>query len=297
MNPNTEVPVRLAPSSRVLRRIYSLSGNLCAFPECRQLMFDENGNFVGKVCHIEAAMPGGERFNSKMSNEDRRQFENLILMCEQHHIETDNTEKYTVEIMKQMKEMHERKYSEDIIEQKILNELRDYTKINSDFIKVESLEALFDTLDPEGNARYRRTIEEIENDVFAFNETIAKFLTLSIASRRVFLIALNHSHHPVSLNRENEEVLYVDFREIGNVMGKTWHEIESNIREIEAKKLMHIHEVSLSNDFFEDRYVVANATPDFIEGDFIWLNIKKYCELTGRCIVSFVECLDFSSLD
>ena len=68
MNPNTEVPVRLAPSSRVLRRIYSLSGNLCAFPECRQLMFDENGNFVGKVCHIEAAMPGGERFNSKMSN-------------------------------------------------------------------------------------------------------------------------------------------------------------------------------------------------------------------------------------
>ena len=115
---------RLAPKQEVLRELYIKSGNECAYPGCHNVLVDENGNFVGEVCHIEAAMPGGERFNPNMTNEDRRSFGNLMLMCHQHHVVTDDVEKYTVEKLKEMKRNHEAKYS-GIIGQ-MMNSITDY---------------------------------------------------------------------------------------------------------------------------------------------------------------------------
>ena len=81
---------RLAPKQEILRELYIKSGNECAYPGCHNVLVDENGKFVGEVCHIEAAMPGGERFNPNMTNEDRRSFGNLMLMCHHHHVVTDD---------------------------------------------------------------------------------------------------------------------------------------------------------------------------------------------------------------
>ena len=115
---------RLAPKQEVLRELYIKSGNECAYPGCHNVLVDENGKFVGEVCHIEAAMPGGERFNPNMTNEDRRSFGNLMLMCHQHHVVTDDVERYNVEKMKEMKRNHEAKYS-GIIGQ-MMNSITDY---------------------------------------------------------------------------------------------------------------------------------------------------------------------------
>ncbi|QED48347.1 hypothetical protein FSZ17_14485 [Cytobacillus dafuensis] len=49
-----------------------------AFPSCKKTILNDTGNFVGQVCHIEAAMPGGERFNPNQTNGERRAFSNLI---------------------------------------------------------------------------------------------------------------------------------------------------------------------------------------------------------------------------
>ena len=46
---------RLQPKGNTLRELFLKSGNLCAFPGC--LMMDPEGNFIGEVCHIEAAEP------------------------------------------------------------------------------------------------------------------------------------------------------------------------------------------------------------------------------------------------
>ena len=94
---------RLAPKQEVLRELYIKSGNQCAFPECHNVLVDEKGNFVGEVCHIEAAMPGGERFNPNMTNEERRSYDNLLLMCHHHHVVTDDVKEYTVERLKKIK--------------------------------------------------------------------------------------------------------------------------------------------------------------------------------------------------
>lgn len=61
---------------------------------------------LSNICHIEDAEVGG-RFNPKMTDKERASFENLILLCPNHHIETNNIGKYTVDSLKEMKQKHE----------------------------------------------------------------------------------------------------------------------------------------------------------------------------------------------
>ena len=74
---------RLTPKSETLRELFLKSGNQCAFPDCDARMIDKEGNFIGQLCHIEAAEDGGPRFNANMSNEERRAYENLMLIPNQ----------------------------------------------------------------------------------------------------------------------------------------------------------------------------------------------------------------------
>lgn len=295
---NEEV-TRLKPSPATVRRLFAHSGNLCAFPDCENLMIDKNGDFIGQICHIEAAMPRGERFNHNMTNEDRREFRNLVLMCYEHHIKTNREDIYSVEKMKEIKANHERKYSDNIVEQKILDSLQDYTEINSFFVKPNTLEHMFDVIYKADNDKYRRGIEEIEEDVEAFNAAINAFLTLSLPSRKIFLIALRHSHHPLrSNNYINEEELFVDIREVANVMMKeSYQSIKQNFDEIVAKGLMVYDEVDLPGGWIEYRHIISNVTPSSDSGAYVWLKLKKYCLLTNKNIITFVEKLDFSELD
>jgi len=107
MNEETK---RLSPLKDTLNRLFAFSGNECAFPGCTSKLIDDEDNFIGQVCHIEAAMKGGQRFNKAQNNEDRRKFENLLLMCYPHHIKTDNVTKYPIEALKQIKENHEKRF-------------------------------------------------------------------------------------------------------------------------------------------------------------------------------------------
>jgi len=99
---------RLTPKRDVVRALFARSGNRCAFPGCTAHLVNERNLFVGQICHIEAAEPGGERYNPQQTDDNRRDYHNLILMCYPHHVETNDVEVYTVEILKQMKEYHER---------------------------------------------------------------------------------------------------------------------------------------------------------------------------------------------
>ena len=123
-----EVAKRLEPTKETLRELFLKSGNLCAFPGCSRLIMDQDGVFVGQICHIEAAEEGGERFNKDSNNEERRQFKNLLLMCYEHHQDTNDVVKYSVARMVEIKKKHETKVS-DFIE-KTLFDVSDQTKLN-----------------------------------------------------------------------------------------------------------------------------------------------------------------------
>lgn len=101
---------RLTPKRDVVRALFARSGNRCSFPGCTAHLVNERNLFVGQICHIEAAEPGGERYNPQQTDDERRDYHNLILMCYPHHVETNNVETYTVDTLKQMKEHHERAF-------------------------------------------------------------------------------------------------------------------------------------------------------------------------------------------
>jgi len=105
-----EIVKRLAPTKDTLTLLFSLSGNVCAFPDCNKALFNVENTFVGQVCHIESARVGGERFNADSTNEERRQYSNLMVMCYEHHKVTDNVEVYPTHKMRQIKSDHENRF-------------------------------------------------------------------------------------------------------------------------------------------------------------------------------------------
>ncbi len=115
---------RKHPTELTIKRLFSRSGNRCAFPDCNQIIATDEGHLVGEVCHIEAASKGGERYNPQQSEDERASFENLIILCRNHHAVTNDTVKYTVDVLRKMKADHEVKFSRQSYEvpQNILSE-------------------------------------------------------------------------------------------------------------------------------------------------------------------------------
>lgn len=119
---------RLQPTPTVIKRLFALSGNQCAYPGCLEKIVDEHGTVIGEICHIEAAEEGGERYNENSNDEYRRSFDNLILMCSNHHKKTDNVIVYDTVKLRQFKVQHESQnnnilyyISDEIINQSIQN--------------------------------------------------------------------------------------------------------------------------------------------------------------------------------
>jgi hypothetical protein len=98
-----------APSERVIKKLFALSKNQCAFASCSTSIVQPGSETVtGEVCHIKAKNPKGPRFDPKQTDEERHGFDNLVLMCGFHHtIIDDQPEIYTVEKLRQIKQTHE----------------------------------------------------------------------------------------------------------------------------------------------------------------------------------------------
>lgn len=94
-------------SQLTIKRLYSNAGNRCAFPDCSTIFTNpDNDTNLSEICHIEDAKPGC-RYNPNMSDEERSSYDNLILLCPNHHVETSNENKFNVEDLKKMKRTHE----------------------------------------------------------------------------------------------------------------------------------------------------------------------------------------------
>lgn len=93
----SKLPTRLSPTPSVLKRLFAHSGNRCSNPDCKIYLVDEDGVLLAKVAHICAAEPKGPRYDKSMSDEARRAYANLILLCGVCHDKVDapvNAAKY-----------------------------------------------------------------------------------------------------------------------------------------------------------------------------------------------------------
>lgn len=95
------------PSQKTIKRLFALSGNRCAFPKC-EIELVQEATVLGEICHIKGASINGPRYDPDQSLADRHDFDNLILLCANHHKVVDDDEvAYTVQRLEEMKHVHE----------------------------------------------------------------------------------------------------------------------------------------------------------------------------------------------
>ncbi|RYG35790.1 MAG: hypothetical protein EON93_06065 [Burkholderiales bacterium] len=176
---------RLTPKPEVLRELYLLSGNMCAMPGCPTVLITSEGVMVGDVCHLAAAEFGGPRFQSNMTNEDRRKATNLMLMCKIHHKIIDSQPaKFSLAKLRDMKKAHEARFKEigQTLQQRFVEQFAD----NTDEVQV-SLPRRLSQLKKFNPDLYEASyVDEIVADVAAYAEK----LSLAPVEYRTFMLAV-----------------------------------------------------------------------------------------------------------
>ena len=101
-------------TSATRRKLAQRVSYKCSFPNCNKvtvgpILSTKDGiHNVGRACHIEAAAPGGPRYNESMTSEERKDINNGIWCCNTHADIIDNdTEMFSVPTLKEWKELAE----------------------------------------------------------------------------------------------------------------------------------------------------------------------------------------------
>src|ERR1700680_259497 len=88
--------------------LITLARGTCYYPNCSTPLFLIVGgkpqpNFM--TAHIRAASPNGPRYFKEMSDDERRQFPNLVLLCLAHHntVDGQDRDKYTIALLERWK--------------------------------------------------------------------------------------------------------------------------------------------------------------------------------------------------
>lgn len=259
---------RLTPKPEVLRELFLKSGNVCAFPDCLHPIVDSNGIYVAQLCHIEAAAIGGPRFNASQSNEQRRQFENLLLMCNRHHKETDDVTRFPVSKMKEIKRSHESKF------EKILDSLAN---------DVYDVALAYEPIPPQSAEAFVEEgwIEEEEIPVYLdeMSQLLQLLHKISPVTRKILLLVVNRadpSNGHFSLN-EFQYVVSMESKEAYN-----------HIAILESYGLLYDDEDS---NLFERKLRLQSITKESPHP--VILLLKEYCEKRSVDLSAILVDLNF----
>lgn len=105
-------------TDKTRKLLWGKSGNRCAM--CRHVLcvdatLEDDESIVGDECHIISKKETGPRYTPSYPNNKLDSYENLILLCRIHHkLIDDQYTTYTAEILKQIKENHEKWVSEQL---------------------------------------------------------------------------------------------------------------------------------------------------------------------------------------
>jgi hypothetical protein len=271
----TEEPRRLTPTYDTVRELYLKSGNECAFPGCNHRMIDESGVFIGEMCHIEAALPGGERFNALQTNEDRRSFPNLMLMCHAHHQVTNDVVSFPVERLREIKAAHEFKFTSAV--EKIRSSISDQTSL--DEIQYASTLARLNAvvgwgLEPE---QLKPMVDEIHE--FAESMKILPHRTRELLS---IIVARGQGYNYIAgmwwaLFDEIVEATHLEPSEIGKHVG-----------------ILERYQIGYLDDDDGKYMIVLRPLPSRWR---IWADLKDFGERTKTPLAEILVDLRFSILD
>jgi len=193
-----------------VRRLDTLSGNECAYPNCTKKLIVEDGiSIISKICHIAAASKEGPRFDEKMTDDERRGFDNLILLCDEHHVIIDNKEnesKYLISLLKKWKSDHEKKILELISSKNLLSKhpLALNKVINAIGSKMDEILDL-----PETENAPNPEIKILFNNVKRYESVIREFAPYQVKLNKIYEIIENEGSTKKELVLHNIKRIYL----------------------------------------------------------------------------------------
>lgn len=187
-----ETDRRLKPTHSTFRYLYLHSGNQCALAECNESLIDTKGSWVGEVAHIHAASDGGPRADKRLTREQRRSQDNLMLLCSNCHKRIDrNPDQYPAEMLKEAKAKHEGRFKQGLGSA----EFKDSS--DQDEIVIPTSFGVWGIDDSDGDiAEYRESVENTAN----------RFSKLPVGTRQFLAHAVRRSN-PCSYASDRLQVL------------------------------------------------------------------------------------------
>lgn len=274
---------------KIVKQLFALSGNLCAFPDCTERIVDSSDTIIGEICHIKGHKPNSARYDPKQTDAERRSFDNLILMCGKHNKIVDdnnNHHKYTVEWLRRVKAQHEAKHrhaknappTSDAIRQFLAKKFVDTSEFDEPHYP-QNLKALMRSLDEKFSK------EEKEQKLVEARELLSKLESLPLVSRK-FLRRL--------LERAESERMSVLLKEIENALGLSRRDLLEELSVLESRGLAEFDE--------EYGYIYIYSHVRFSPGkrerdSHLWIEIKWFCKSNGIELSDLVENLRFDLLD
>lgn len=71
---------RKRPTESTIKALFAKSGNQCSFPKCNHALIDDKNLVIGELCHINAVNKKDARFDPSLSDNELREYDNLILL-------------------------------------------------------------------------------------------------------------------------------------------------------------------------------------------------------------------------
>src|SRR5664279_3106600 len=279
-----EIPKRLTPRAEVTRRLYLASGNRCAFPQCEQALMGSDAVLVGEIAHIEGALPDSTRFNGTMSNEQRRHYDNLLLMCGTHHTVIDSDDRtWTVAKLEDLKRAHEAIYTAAI--DQLRRQVGDITD-GGTFRPAANGLAILDAVGLNATE-----LEECRQDINRFAERLSR---IPVDARSLLAVIVSRGDKTPShvLNSHWSGEFQIPVRVLKSIADCTATELRQHIEVLEHFELLYRDDEPFDGP---PLYVVGNSTPGIG-----WPLLQDIRDLDApeRPVVRHILCdLDFAALD
>jgi hypothetical protein len=254
MAPDELLPLSIAST----QALFGLSGNACAFSGCSERLIDPTGSFVGEIGSIETSDAAGPRHNPEITEVERLHHSNLVLLCRAHKLVTDDEQRYTATLMRDLKRRHE----EPLLAQPDLSE-----------DAPRSLNALARELG------WKLTKQQLDGTLKLYRETVADLRAIPPPARDDLLILLElgkeHSHGDFMFAAHELEA-----------RSRTPNELKTHLQMFSDHNL-----AELGNPEDALPQVVLFGRDGF------WNALKRFCDLTDRSLKLFVRDLRFESLE
>lgn len=272
----TEEVKRLHPTESTIKKLFAYSGNQCAMPDCLTPLVDKTGAMLGKIAHIHGAEKGAARFDKNMTNEQRRAFDNLFLVCGVCHdiIDyKDNVDTYTPDKLKKIKKTHEDRFRR--AERALLQKYTDTTQIVQPTYPT-TLQKLADCYDMPQLANDSDELEGIRDFINRLKELPLqeREFALSVAER---------------MRRQKEEKLPVD--DVAGAFQISQGKLKKHMDLLRHHGLGDIDEGHNPGEYFVS---LGTRKPWDVNP---WIEILDFCERMNLNTDSFIHDLNFAQYD